>query len=132
MSSFSRALKRKQDILAKNAEAALIRAKAAAKLSGAQAGALEQDQRRLDQPANLPGLQRVAGGLLGGGGLPSFGGGTVLLGDQPSTGPTQPTRQQPRRSTTTAPTGFGLRTDSESRRQRTNVFGSIFDRSGGL
>ena len=151
MINFKAALKRKQDALAKNAEAALIRAKAAARLSNARAGEITGENStsltQQGQSVDLSGLQTLLGNRLrgGGGGLPgattqppvpgasglnfgqSVGTGRQSLTTPPTGGP-----QQQRQSTSTAPLGFGLPTDSDSRRGRIRVFGSLFDKSRGL
>lgn len=160
MVNISSALARKQNAIAKNAQAALIRARSVANLNNARAEQLgsgapaDPSQQGLQQgpqsaqPVDLSSLQKLIGNRLGGGGglpggnarqpplVPGAGGLGVGqsggAGQQSLTTPPTGGPQQQRQTTSTAPSGFGLSTDSESRRGRDRVFGSLFNDTRGL
>jgi len=146
MTNVNALLDRKYDIMAKKANAAMIRAKASANLSDAQAEKVGAEAAELarqeiegagsQQSLSLPALDQLVGASPSGGAGLGLGSNQTSSLTTPATGPTQPTRQQAQsRTSSTAPQGFGLSTNDDATRQRarvSNVFGSLFDNSRGL
>jgi len=137
MANFNALLDRKYDILNKHAEAALLRARAAAGLDNTQASAVRAEAARKAQPVNLPGLRQLLGSSASPGLPPlppssaqtDFGLGPAV---PDATAPLTPGVSQQPRTTSTAPAGFGLSLDGSRPRGVSSVFGSLFGEARGF